>query len=57
MLESACVLSKRTDLSLLVDGGAWRTQSGRSGLGFKYPDFLLAGTEVTGVAGLKKAKL
>lgn len=40
-----------------VDGGAWRTQSGRSGLGFKYPDFLLAGTKVAGVAGLKKSKL
>lgn len=41
--------------TLVVDGGAWRT----AGLGnsFEYPDFLLSGEAVTGVAGGKKAKL
>lgn len=38
-----------------VDGGAWHT-SGISH-GFEYPDFLLSGEAVTGVAGGKKSKL
>lgn len=41
----------------VVDGGAWRTSQSNPGAGFKYPDFLLSGEEVTGVAGTKKAKL
>ncbi|EMD92759.1 hypothetical protein COCC4DRAFT_32455 [Bipolaris maydis ATCC 48331] len=41
--------------TLVVDGGAWHT-AGFSG-GFEYPDFLLSGAPVTGVAGGKKAKL
>lgn len=42
--------------TIVVDGGHWRT--GGLGLGgsFKYPDFLLGGREVTGVAGGKKEK-
>jgi len=40
---------------LVVDGGAWRTSS--TGMGFDYPDFLLSGETVSGVAGGKKAKL
>ncbi|KAF3482456.1 sporulation protein SPS19 [Arthroderma uncinatum] len=43
--------------TVVVDGGAWRMQSGSSGSGFVYPDFLLSGEEVTGVAGLKKSKI
>ncbi|EER27344.1 hypothetical protein D8B26_006603 [Coccidioides posadasii str. Silveira] len=46
-----------TGSTIVVDGGAWRTQSGRSGLGFKYPDFLLSGEGITGVSGMKKSKL
>ncbi|EEH17668.2 hypothetical protein PABG_00231 [Paracoccidioides brasiliensis Pb03] len=43
--------------TVVVDGGAWRLQrSGGSRPGFKYPDFLLSGKEVTGVAGTKKSK-
>jgi peroxisomal 2,4-dienoyl-CoA reductase len=41
--------------TLVVDGGAWHT-AGFSG-GFEYPDFLLSGETVTGVAGGKKSKL
>ena len=41
--------------TLVVDGGAWHT-AGFSG-GFEYPDFLLSGEPVTGVAGGKKSKL
>lgn len=40
-----------------VDGGAWRTHGADPGSGFRYPDFLLADTAVTGVKGGKKAKL
>ncbi|KAF1925741.1 sporulation protein SPS19 [Didymella exigua CBS 183.55] len=41
--------------TLVVDGGQWHT----AGLanGFAYPDFLLSGDAVTGVAGGKKSKL
>ncbi|KLJ05652.1 hypothetical protein EMPG_09364 [Blastomyces silverae] len=42
--------------NLVVDGSAWRFQNQVSKAGFKYPDFLLSGKEVTGVAGLKKSK-
>ncbi|KAF2456426.1 putative peroxisomal 2,4-dienoyl-CoA reductase SPS19 [Lineolata rhizophorae] len=42
---------------LVVDGGAWRTQSTLGGKGFEYPDFLLSGEVVTGVKGGKKSKL
>ncbi|PGH09010.1 hypothetical protein AJ79_05805 [Helicocarpus griseus UAMH5409] len=42
--------------TIVVDGGAWRMHSANPGSGFKYPDFLLSGEEVTGVAGLKKSK-
>lgn len=45
---------------LVVDGGAWRTQAGNPGSGFRYPDFLLNDEVVTGVKGMKgtgKAKL
>ncbi|KAF1831452.1 peroxisomal 2,4-dienoyl-CoA reductase-like protein SPS19 [Decorospora gaudefroyi] len=41
--------------TLVVDGGAWRTAG--YGNGFEYPDFLLSGESVTGVAGGKKSKL
>jgi peroxisomal 2,4-dienoyl-CoA reductase len=41
--------------TLVVDGGAWHT-SGFSG-GFEYPEFLLSGENITGVAGAKKSKL
>jgi peroxisomal 2,4-dienoyl-CoA reductase len=42
--------------TLVVDGGAWHT-AGFAG-GFEYPDFLLSGEAVTGVAsGGKKSKL
>ncbi|KAK2783641.1 hypothetical protein FQN53_009093 [Emmonsiellopsis sp. PD_33] len=40
--------------TVVVDGGAWRMHSANPGSGFRYPDFLLSGDEVTGVAGLKK---
>ncbi|KAI1926110.1 peroxisomal 2 4-dienoyl-CoA reductase sps19 [Ophidiomyces ophidiicola] len=46
-----------TGSTVVVDGGSWRTQAGRTNLGFKYPDFLLSGKAVTGVEGLKQAKL
>jgi peroxisomal 2,4-dienoyl-CoA reductase len=41
-----------------VDGGQWHTAgiAGSAG-GFTYPDFLLSGETVTGVAGGKKSKL
>ena len=42
---------------LVVDGGAWRTMAGNPGSGFRYPDFLLNDEVVTGVKGMKKAKL
>ncbi|KAH7065988.1 peroxisomal 2,4-dienoyl-CoA reductase-like protein SPS19 [Paraphoma chrysanthemicola] len=41
--------------TLVVDGGAWRTAG--LGKGFEYPEFLLSGETVTGVAGMKKSKL
>jgi len=41
--------------TLVVDGGAWHTQG--FGNSFQYPDFLLSGETVSGVAGGKKAKL
>jgi len=37
----------------VVDGGSWHTQTG-PGATFPYPDFLLSGDEVTGVAGGKR---
>ncbi|KAK2739442.1 hypothetical protein FQN57_006571 [Myotisia sp. PD_48] len=43
--------------TIVVDGGAWRTQPSSGSGGFVYPDFLLSGNEVTGVAGTKKSKL
>ena len=43
--------------SIVVDGGAWRTSQIGGGGAFQYPDFLLSGDEVTGVAGGKKSKL
>ncbi|GAD91847.1 hypothetical protein AN7770.2 [Paecilomyces variotii No. 5] len=43
--------------TFLMDGASWRIASNAVGAGLKYPDFLLAGTEVTGVAGKKKSKL
>jgi peroxisomal 2,4-dienoyl-CoA reductase len=44
---------------LVVDGGAWRTKGGSPGDAFPYPDFILEGGEVEGVAGKKgdKAKI
>lgn len=41
---------------LVVDGGAWRTSNSDMG-GFEYPDFILSGDTVSGVGGMKKAKL
>ncbi|OAG04358.1 peroxisomal 2,4-dienoyl-CoA reductase-like protein SPS19 [Paraphaeosphaeria sporulosa] len=41
--------------TIVVDGGQWHTQSIDKGA-FKYPDFLLSGETVTGVAGMKKSK-
>ncbi|KAF2187502.1 peroxisomal 2,4-dienoyl-CoA reductase-like protein SPS19 [Zopfia rhizophila CBS 207.26] len=41
---------------LVVDGGQWHT-SGVAGGQWQYPDFLLSGETVTGVAGGKKSKL
>ncbi|KAF2477471.1 peroxisomal 2,4-dienoyl-CoA reductase-like protein SPS19 [Lindgomyces ingoldianus] len=41
---------------LVVDGGQWHT-SGVGGRQWEYPDFLLAGAPVEGVAGGKKSKL
>ena len=41
---------------VVVDGGAWRTSAGNPGGGFKYPDFLLGGEEVSGVKGEKKQR-
>jgi len=41
---------------LVVDGGAWRMGK-FGGDSFKYPDFLLSNTEVTGVKGGRKSKL
>jgi 2,4-dienoyl-CoA reductase [(3E)-enoyl-CoA-producing], peroxisomal len=43
-------------LALVVDGGAWRVNISRPGKGFQYPDFLLSGETITGVAGVKKQK-
>ncbi|KAJ9378351.1 hypothetical protein DTO063F5_7727 [Paecilomyces variotii] len=43
--------------TLVVDGAAWRIASSTIGSGMKYPDFLLSGTEVSGVTGKKKSKL
>lgn len=39
---------------LVVDGGAWRIHGGRQD--FPYPDFILDGSLVEGVAGMKKNK-
>lgn len=44
-------------MPLAVDGAAWRIASSTIGSGMKYPDFLLSGTEVSGVTGKKKSKL
>ncbi|KAL1851253.1 peroxisomal 2 4-dienoyl-CoA reductase sps19 [Paecilomyces lecythidis] len=43
--------------TLVVDGASWRIASSSVGAGLKYPDFLLAGTEIDGVTGKKKSKL
>ncbi|KAI9711119.1 MAG: hypothetical protein M1828_001971 [Chrysothrix sp. TS-e1954] len=40
---------------LVVDGGAWRTS--QIGGPLEYPDFLLSGEVVQGVAGMKKSKI
>jgi hypothetical protein len=40
----------------LVDGGGWRTKI-QPGSSLQYPEFLLSGDEVTGVAGGKKSKI
>jgi 2,4-dienoyl-CoA reductase [(3E)-enoyl-CoA-producing], peroxisomal len=41
-----------------VDGGQWHTAGFAGGAGgFTYPDFLLSGETVSGVAGGKKSKL
>lgn len=40
---------------IVVDGGAWMTSD--PGMGHEYPEFLLSGETVTGVAGGKKSKL
>ena len=42
--------------ALVVDGGAWRTSGSNPGMGFRYPDFLLSGEEVSGVKGMKGGK-
>jgi peroxisomal 2,4-dienoyl-CoA reductase len=43
---------------LVVDGGAWHTSGIGSGTKqWEYPDFLLSGDSVSGVAGGKKSKL
>ncbi|PVI06321.1 peroxisomal 2,4-dienoyl-CoA reductase-like protein SPS19 [Periconia macrospinosa] len=42
--------------TIVVDGGQWHTGGIDKG-GFEYPDFLLSGEIVTGVAGGKKSKL
>jgi peroxisomal 2,4-dienoyl-CoA reductase len=41
--------------TLVVDSGAWRTTGNMTG--FEYPDFLLLGKSVNGVAGSEKSKL
>lgn len=41
-------------LNLIVDGGVWHNGHGTVGAGFKYPDFLLKGEEVTGIGGSKR---
>ncbi|KAJ4346032.1 peroxisomal 2 4-dienoyl-CoA reductase sps19 [Ascochyta clinopodiicola] len=41
--------------TLVVDGGQWHTAGFANG--FEYPDFLLSGDVVSGVAGGKKSKL
>jgi peroxisomal 2,4-dienoyl-CoA reductase len=40
----------------VVDGGAWRVSGADMG-GYRYPDFLLSGDNVTGVKSGRKAKL
>jgi peroxisomal 2,4-dienoyl-CoA reductase len=42
--------------TLVVDGGAWRVSGADMG-GYRYPDFLLSGDNVTGVKSGRKAKL
>jgi peroxisomal 2,4-dienoyl-CoA reductase len=42
-----------TGAAIVVDGGAWRTHAAQPGGDFEYPDFILSGKPVTGVAGLK----
>ena len=41
--------------TIVVDGGAWRTSN--VGAALQYPDFLLSGEVVQGVAGMKKSKI
>lgn len=43
--------------TLVVDGGQWHTSGVGGKGGFQYPEFLLSGETVTGVAGGKKSKL
>lgn len=45
------------DAELLVDGGSWRTHGASTDSGFRYPDFLMSGEDITGVAGMKKSKI
>jgi peroxisomal 2,4-dienoyl-CoA reductase len=44
----------KANLLLIVDGGQWHTAGFANG--FEYPDFLLSGATVEGVAGGKKEK-
>ena len=44
--------------TLVVDGGQWRVSgASEGGSGWKYPDFLLSGEEVSGVKSGRKSKL
>ncbi|KAF2714725.1 peroxisomal 2,4-dienoyl-CoA reductase-like protein SPS19 [Pleomassaria siparia CBS 279.74] len=43
--------------TLVVDGGQWHTSGVATTGAFQYPDFLLSGQAVDGVAGGKKSKL
>lgn len=43
--------------SFPVDGGQWHTSGVQRGGPLSYPEFLMSGKAVTGVAGGKKSKL
>lgn len=45
-----------TGANIVVDGGCWRMGAGSLFGDFEYPDFLLSGGKVTGVAGTKEKK-